>query len=266
MPTTDVSRGETLLLRLRRLVNDGGGSSADVNTTINALKVELTHYALIPPFGAGGPDVIELSIARETYELAALAAVANRDGAAFNRAIAALSVYYHDFATVLPPSPLQPRISGLALLKLISDDDISAYAAAVELITDTAVRNSPEVRFVVDVAAAVSEGRYNSVLTAAARLPANEFGFFIDRLIVTVRNKVADYSESAYSRYPLERAHSLLMIDDAADVRLFAKQRQWTIDGADIVFPSAKAPTAGYSALTSIAENLKYANELERIV
>ena len=264
MTTSSVTRGETLLLRLRGLVKDGATSN-EISGLIGALKLELTTFHLTPPFSARGADVIELSIARETYELAALAAVAQRDGAAFNRAIAALSVYYHDFATVLPPSPLQPRITGLALLKLLSDDNTAAFAAAVELIDDATVKNSAEVQFVLDVAAAVTEGRYVSVLTARQRLPASEYAFFLERLMVTVRNKIGDYSESAYSRYPLSRAHDLLLLDADA-VTAFCASRHWTISGADIVFPSKPAASADYSAVTSITQNLTYANELERIV
>lgn len=178
---------------------------------------------------------------------------------------------------MLPESTLHLPLTGLYLLSLLASDDVGSYATAVELISaldsthsrqiSKKIFESKYVSFVTNLARAVSEGRYNSIMHARDNLPMEEYALFLDQLIVTVREKIADSSQIAYTRYPLARANELLLLNPSSQkVSAYCATRGWTIKDGYIVFPRQPNPDREFSTVKSISQNLHYANELERIV
>ena len=108
-----------------------------------------------------------------------------------------------------------------------------------------------------------------AVFDKAAPPPLPECAFFLDTLLTTVREKIAESSESAYDSYPLGKASRLLMFDDPAksdDFLAFLKARGWEVQGDVVRLPKVKQVGAQVDQLDTIAQHLHYASELERIV
>jgi 26S proteasome regulatory subunit N12 len=68
------------------------------------------------------------------------------------------------------------------------------------------------------------EGAYNKVLRARAEVPSETYTFFMDTLMETVRDEIADCIEKAYGSLSLSEAQKLLGILNSNDVLSYAKE------------------------------------------
>lgn len=68
------------------------------------------------------------------------------------------------------------------------------------------------------------EGSYSKVWHARQQVPAEEYKYFIDSLMGTIRNEIATCEESAYASLPLKDAATLLFFPTQGDLLTFAKQ------------------------------------------
>ena len=119
----------------------------------------------------------------------------------------------------------------------------------------------------------IMEGSYNKVLSAKRDgLFQNEGMYFMDMLVDTVREEIAECSEKAYTSIATADLQGLLMLGSAKELQEFAEGRGWTVEGA--TSPSHRprwrrrgSPAASKLPSTQlIQETLSYAKELERIV
>lgn len=76
----------------------------------------------------------ELLIIRETYELACLVMVEQKDIPGFERHISLAKTCYSDYGSVLPQSEYQYQLQGLNLLCLLAQSKISEFHTELELI------------------------------------------------------------------------------------------------------------------------------------
>jgi len=206
----------------------------------------------------------ELLLAREVLELAALLSVKMKDIPAFERHISQLKTYYYDFASVLPGSEREAPLLGLNLLRLLSQNRIAEFHTELELIPPE-VASSVYVRHPVMLEQYLMEGSYNKVLAARNHVPHDSYPYFIDILLNTVRDEIADCSERAYDALPLSHAKAILMFDTDAALVEYANAHNWTIEGAHIRFAKEKETTQ-VPSMKLVTQTLAYAKELERIV
>lgn len=68
------------------------------------------------------------------------------------------------------------------------------------------------------------EGSYSKVWNAREEAPAEEYRFFVDSLMGTIRNEIASCEEAAYDSLPLKDAATLLFFKSQSDLMNFAHQ------------------------------------------
>jgi len=112
------------------------------------------------------------------------------------------------------------------------------------------------------------EGSYSKVWNAREEAPAEEYKFFVDSLIGTIRNEIASCQEVAYESLPLKDAADLLFFKTRSELDMFARQRGWQIHLKEetITFTSKVEEKKELQKDKFIRRNLQYARELEQIV
>jgi len=213
----------------------------------------------------------ELYLTREMLEYAVLLAVSLRDEAAFERSMVQLKAVYGDYGRASPESARQPVFLGLWLLFLLTENRIGEFHAELELLPRLApgLAGSPGwryVAFVVELEQAKMEGRYTRLWQAPGQVPAEAYAPFTEKLITTARNDIADALEVAYERLSRPDAVKLLGLRSAEELQRFAQERTWRIDADGLVSFQRAQPPPQLDALQLIADALRYANELERII
>lgn len=71
---------------------------------------------------------------------------------------------------------------------------------------------------------------------AREQAPAEEFRFFVDSLMGTIRNEIANCEEAAYDSLPLKDAATLLFFNSQNDVVTFAQQVCHSPFPSDVLF------------------------------
>ncbi|GLC35908.1 hypothetical protein PLESTB_000518300 [Pleodorina starrii] len=258
-----------LFQRLKDALGKGDLSTAD--SVLSQLKLQLIQLPALPPSFEQTPTAQqELLLGREVLEQAVLLSLKKQDEAAMERSFAQLRTYYNDTRALLPASPSEVTMQGLNLLRLLVQNRIAEFHTELELIPPQA-QQEPAILQPVQLEQWLMEGAYNKVLAASNQSASEVHGMLLAQLATTVRDEAASCSEKAYERLRVADAKKLLLFDNEAAVRAYAKEHGWTVTVDDyIVFRSAATEgTAAAKAIPSlelINNALVYAKELERIV
>jgi len=233
---------------------------------LEKLKIAMIEFQFIAPEEKAQDQKI-LLLARETLEIGALWSIHVKDIPSFERYIAQLKTYYHDYSN-LPQSQRMYSIIGLNLLRLLAQNRLSEFHTELETIEPDQLVSNVYIKHPVEIEQCLMEGSYNRVWNARANVPANEYLFFMDILVDTIRNDIASCSEKAYVSLPLSDAATLLYFNNEKEVLEFAKERNWNVDMSDkkIYFVSNDNKTDEIPTNQTISKILNYARELERIV
>ena len=225
------------------------------------LKIALLDFSSLPPATADGSATAqqELTLAREILEHGAMLSIKAMDIPSFERYVAQLKVYYTDCATHLPESQRQFPILGLNLLRLLAQNRIAEFHTELEQIPMALQQSNVYIKFPAQVASRthrqspltplsqrsarptdrppapmpqleqhIMEGSYNKVLSAKQDGQyAKEGMFFMDMLVDTVRDEIAECSEKAYTSIKLADLQALLMLGSEAELREFAETVPW---------------------------------------
>merc|ERR1719231_814649 len=233
----------------------------------------MLDFTSLPPASVGpSPSPTqqqELLLAREVLEQGALLSIKTMEIAAFERYVAQLKIYYADCATALPESTRQFPILGLNLLRLLAQNRIAEFHTELELIPPDLQASNVYIKYPAQLEQHIMEGSYNKVLSAKRdNLFASDGMYFLDLLVGTVREEIADCSEKAYASISAAELQKLLMLDSKAELAEFAEARGWDIEGANVTFAKMEEEplTAKLPSSKLIQETLSYAKELERIV
>lgn len=164
---------------------------------------------------------------------------------------------------LLPPSPAEPLLVGLNLLRLLVQQRTAEFHCQLEQLGSAALAQ-PLVAHAVAVEQWLMEGSYQKVLSGAPAEPAA--AWFTEALAATVREEVCACAAAAYDRLPLPLAAQLLRCDVAA-ARATAAEKGWAVEGEVIDFAAGeRAEAALVPASNLILNSLAYARELERII
>jgi 26S proteasome regulatory subunit N12 len=236
------------------------------------LKIGLIEAGLLLPVGEKTQkDVQDLVIARDILEMGAFWSIRAKDIPSFDRYFSQLSTFYTDYSTLLPPSPRHHCILGLNLTHLLTQNRIADFHTTLESLPLRAeeISENAYIRHPVNLERWLMEGSYSKVWNARGEAPVEEYGFFGDRLMETIRNEIASCEESAYESLPLKDAATLLFFTTPSELLNFAKQRGWQVDlSANIIRFKGKSDSEQVEMPRQklIAESLLYARELEQIV
>lgn len=236
---------------------------------VDQLKLALLHLSIPLPGSKEleSPQLQkELLLAREILENAVLLSIKAKDIPAFERYFAQVKPYYFDYAKYLPPSQRQFSTIGLNLLRLLAQNRIAEFHSELELLPLDQHLNV-YIRHPIALEQFIMEGSYHKVRSARADVPAESYTFFMDILMDTVRNEIADCSERAFNSLPIAEAIKLLQVRDAKHLQSFAdEKRDWNISGSTVVFARPEVSKNEIPSRQLIQETLTYAKELERIV
>ncbi|RUP46778.1 COP9 signalosome, partial [Jimgerdemannia flammicorona] len=207
--------------------------------------------------------------AGDVLEIGAFWSLRVKDITSFERYTAQLNTYYHDYSAELTPSQQMYPLIGLNLLRLLSQNRLSEFHTALEVIDPEQLHNNLYIKQAVDLEQYLMEGSYNKVWNSRSKVTGEEFLFFYDILMGTIRNEIASCSEKAYDALPLQDAATLLFFKSLEEVLNFANERGWNVNPAEQKIYFATANDDIKTEIPSekiIKQTLTYARELERIV
>ncbi|EPQ28298.1 uncharacterized protein PFL1_04125 [Pseudozyma flocculosa PF-1] len=245
-------------------------SSADLTTIrsqLTKLKIALTEAGLLVPSPEAKPQ--DLALARDVLEVGAFCSIRAKDVESFDRYMNLLRAFYNDYASVLPASQNHQPLLGLSLLRLLSSNEIASFHTALETLPPDLVRDSPYLQHPVNLERWLMEGSYSKVWRARQQAPREEYSFFVDRLMGTIRHEIASCEEKAYDSLPLSDAATLLFFDNLQEVLSFANERGWQVNPSTQVVHFSNASSASTHTIpkkATISTNLQFAKELESIV
>ncbi|GAN06596.1 26S proteasome non-atpase regulatory subunit 8 [Mucor lusitanicus] len=262
-----VQQLDVLRDQLKQELSSSSSNLQKVGQLLTQAKVGLIELgAFVPVAGKTDPNV--LVTARDILEAGAYYSVRIKDIASFERYIAQLNTYYHDLATVLPPSTQMYPLIGLNLLRLLSQNRLSDFHTALETIDLDQLQSNQFIKQAVDLEQFLMEGSYNKVWSTRSTVQGEEFMFFYDILISTIRHEIASCSEKAYEYLPLNDASTLLFLKNTEELLNFANERGWKVNPAEqkVYFGTEDDSIVEIPQEQIITRTLGYARELERIV
>ncbi|EPT02772.1 hypothetical protein FOMPIDRAFT_1159822 [Fomitopsis schrenkii] len=232
------------------------------------LKIALSELGLLVPMGDASLE--DLVLARDVLEIGAFWSIRSRDIPSFDRYYSQLQTFYNDYSSVLPPSPREYPIRGLYLIRLLTQNRIADFHTTLEslpLAADSLTSN-PYIQHPVNLERWLMEGSYSKVWKAREEAPAEEYKFFVDSLMNTIRNEIASCEEAAYESLPLKDAGTLLFFTNQNELLAFAKQRGWQVNltAGTTTFAKKGEEKIEIPKEKLIAANLALARELEQIV
>jgi len=232
------------------------------------LKILLIKFKLIPPFDEEHLPTIrkQLSYAREAYELGAFLSIELEDESSFERYVSHLKIFYNDYSELLKESEWKWPILGLHLMALLAQNRIAEFHTELELVPFEQQHSKHYILFPVELERWLMEGSYNKVIKATKSIPLPVFSFFMNKLITTVREKMAACIEKAYETFPIDQAAELLNFEEKQDeFKKYCKGRNWEVK-EEISFNLGNNENLDIPAHNTIRQSLLYASELERIV
>lgn len=186
---------------------------------------------------------------------------------------------------MLPASSQMYPLIGLNLLRLLSQNRLSDFHTALECIDSDQLQSNSFIKQAVDLGKLrlikkrepvwqrlieqfLMEGSYNKVWSTRSSVQGEEFLFFYDILMSTIRHEIASCSEKAYEYLPLHDASTLLFLNNTEEVLNFANERGWKVNPAEqkVYFGAEDDNVVEIPQEQIITRTLGYARELERIV
>ncbi|KAF8138614.1 COP9 signalosome [Boletus edulis] len=242
----------TLYRELQRVFDARPTDLKKCGALLDQLKIGLIQTDLLIP--TADANLQDLVVARDILEIGTICSIRAKD----------LQTFYTDFRSVLPPSKREFPVRGLNLIRLLTQNRIADFHTTLESLPLPAdeISVNPYIAHPVNLERWLMEGSYSK------RRPAEEYKFFVDSLMGTIRNEIASCEESAYERLPLKDAATLLFFTSQSDLLKFAKERGWQVDltAGLIKFARKNDEQTEIPKQKLIAANLVYARELEQIV
>mmetsp|Transcript_16204 Transcript_16204/g.46695 ORF Transcript_16204/g.46695 Transcript_16204/m.46695 type:complete len:261 (-) Transcript_16204:185-967(-) len=211
-----------------------------------------------------------LAVATGALECGVLLSVADQDLDAFARNVAQIKPYY----AVLGEGAATERkchILGLNLMHLLVDNRLSEFHAELELLSEKEA-STPYVSFPIELERQLMVGSYDEVLDASAHVPDPSYAFFMDNLLQTVRDSIADCLEVSYKTMTLQDAVKMMKYGSVDELKEYIEECRddWIVedDGTTVVFqpPPVGSKASDVPSMKLIGQSLSYATELERIV
>jgi 26S proteasome regulatory subunit N12 len=205
------------------------------------------------------------SVITRALELGVLLSVAAADLDAFARNLAQLKPYYSRGII----TERKNHILGLNLMFLLIENRLSEFHAELELLTDSEASNA-FVSFPIQLERQLMVGSYDEVLSASARIPDASFEFFMENLLQTVRDSIADCVEVSYKTMKMQDAMTMMKFDSPDQLKEYIEESRddWLVEGEILCFqpPPAGSKASDIPSMKLISQSLTYATELERII
>ncbi len=172
------------------------GDTATVGQLLPRMKVLLLNLSFLP---MGPVDSKELMLARNTLEIGALWSIEVKNIPSFQRYVAQVKSYYFDYGSQLPDSAYKYHILGLNLLSLLAQNRLAEFHTEMELLSVDELKNI-YIKHPVSLEQFLMEGSFHKVFISKGNVPAQNYNYFIDILIDTIREEIASCAEKAYAQ------------------------------------------------------------------
>jgi len=253
-----LDNAKTVLSRLSAMVQEGdieGGQTA-----LSEMKILMLDFS--------GTEE-EIAISASALEFGILLSVKDEDMDAFARNVAQIKSYYAAAPKTASPSTQRFHILGLNLMHLLVENNLSEFHAELELLSSTEA-STPYISFPINLERQLMVGSYDEVLNAGAHVPDPSYTLFMDNLLQTVRDSIADCVEVSYKTMRVQDAVSMMKFDSEEDLLEYVQEFRddWIVQGGELCFqpPKVGAKASDIPSKKLIAQTLSYATELERIV
>lgn len=222
--------------------------------TLGKLKILILDF---PPQG--------LAIATQALEIGVLFSVADGDLDAFARNVAQLKPYY---AVTSGKTDRKCHVLGLNLMHLLVDNRLSEFHAELELLSEEEASHR-FVSFPINLERQLMVGIYDEVLNV--QVPDPSYQFFVDNLLQTVRDSIADCVEVSYKQMKVSDAMTMMKFDTQAELLEYVEECRddWIVENGDTLCfqpPPSNSKASDIPSMKLIAQSLSYATEMERIV
>mmetsp|Transcript_32094 Transcript_32094/g.37407 ORF Transcript_32094/g.37407 Transcript_32094/m.37407 type:complete len:262 (+) Transcript_32094:143-928(+) len=260
--TVSLNEAQVTLDKLNSKVQQGDVEGG--NAILDEMKILMLDFPSTDEYN---------SIASSTLEMGVLLSVANEDLDAFARNVSQLKAYY----SLLPPSSStntsnqKSHILGLNLMYLLVDNSLSEFHSELEFIKHSDTQASSKyITFPINLERQLMVGSYDEVLNAKANTPDPSYQFFMDQLLQTVRDSIADCVEVSYKTLKVKNAVEIMKFDSVEDMMEYVQECRddWILQGDMFCFQLGDSgnKAADIPSKKLIAQTLTYATELERIV
>ncbi|CAC5367870.1 PSMD8 [Mytilus coruscus] len=138
----------------------------------------------------------------------------------------------------------------------------------LELLPVKELQNNIYIKHPVSMEQYLMEGSYNKVFLAKGNVPAENYTFFINILLNTIRNEIASCIEKAYEKLALQEAARMLFFESVKPMKEYAVQRGWTLASDSFFYfqQEKKVTDESIPAMQLAEQTIEYARELEMIV
>ncbi|OCT68074.1 hypothetical protein XELAEV_18039369mg [Xenopus laevis] len=211
----------------------------------------------------------QLILARDVLEIGAQWSILKKDIPSFERYMAQLKCYYFDYKDELPESAYKHQLLGLNLLFLLSQNRVADFHTELERLPAKDIQTNVYIKHPVSLEQYLMEGSYNKVFLAKGNIPAESYTFFIDILLDTIRDEIADCIEKAYGKIQFNEATRILFFTTPKKMTEYAKKRGWVLGpNNNYSFSSQQQnPEDVTIPSTELAKQvIEYARQLEMIV
>ena len=225
------------------------------------------------PTGQGAP-IESITLAANALELGVLLSVADDDLDAFSRNISQLKPYYAALSATAADNTTATterkcHVLGLNLMNLLVDNRLSEFHAELELLSEDDAKSS-YVSFPITLERQLMVGSYDEVLAAQSAVPDPSYNFFMEQLLETVRDSIADCVEVSYKVMKLDDAVTMMKFDSVSELQEYVQEKRedWIVEGGSLMFqpPPIGSKAVDIPSQKLMGQALSYATELERIV
>ncbi|XP_033629463.1 26S proteasome non-ATPase regulatory subunit 8-like [Asterias rubens] len=263
---TTMKEAVSMYQKLNKEWNKKPPSLDKCGAILGQLKIALLNLSFLPIAGSK-PSKQELLIARDILEIGVQWSVLKGDIQSFERYMAQLKPYYFDYREELPESSYKFQLLGLNLLRLLAQNRLAEFHTELELLPAKEIQNNIYIKHPVSMEQYLMEGSYNKVFLAKGNVPAESYNFFIDILLLTIRDEIAACLDKAYDRIAFNEATRMLFFTKPQEMKAYSTKRGWEI-GSDnyFVFHKDKKADDSIPSHQLALQAIEYARELEMIV
>jgi len=234
------------------------GNFEDAKYDLVKIKLEILNFPHLEEYN---------NIAISALEFGVLFSAADHDLDSFARNMAQLKPYYSLSAS--KSSNRKTYILGLNLMYLLVENDLSEFHSYLELLSDSEML-TPYLSFPITLERQMMVGLYDKIFTARFNMPHLLYEVFMDNLLQTVRDSIADCIESSYKSIKVTVVIKMMKFDCQNDLMEYVSEfrENWFLESNDFFFHTANTclMSSDIPSMSLIGQTLSYATELVRIV
>jgi len=266
------SKAYDLYTGLRDEYKKGHPNIEACSKQLSELKIALTYLSFLPNDKSSQSDQ-EIVLARDVLEIGAQISIKRDDTEGFCRYMSQLKPYYLDYPSKHIPSPYKQELLGLNLLCLLTQNRVAEFHTELERLSTDDIMNSVYITHPISIEQYLMEGNYNKLFLAKGNVPAESYSYFMDKLLKTIRNEIADCMEKSYQKISIEDARRLLFFENRPEFESFmlgrnSNKKVWRVGSNETLeFIAENQCKSGSLPSIDLAQQmLGYACELETIV